>query len=287
MGRLIDRIVQLGTLRLAAIIALPGLKAVSQKLESVENDITTARTETHQLIQLAQSSKHIRTLEEKDKHLRELEKKERSILSRLDDIQTSIANLSEGKDPKDGEYLGDASLEYRLIRSRYYKDGFYSLIGGLRIKRLEGYQPYNEFVERRLGSIFRFIQGVERRITQIKTEWRSLDQLYLTTTVTILTAGIDQQQEETKTVQMSIESIQLVGELLLIGILAPYYFLNLVFDALDCKNNPWCEARWSGFSGSQYLTGSIWAVFVLLAVARVITTSLSRGVKRKRDTNAI
>jgi hypothetical protein len=272
IGRLIDRIVQLGTLRLAAIVALPGLKAVSQKLELVENDITKARTQTHQLIQMAQSSKHLRTLDEKDKHIKNLEEKERSILAILDEIQTSIANLSEGRDPKDGEYLGDASLEYRLIRSRYYKDGFYGLIKGLRIKRLEGYQPYDEFVERRLGSIFRFIQGVERRITQIKAEWRSLDQLYLTTTVTILTAGIDQQQEETKTVQKSIESIQLVGESVLIGVLAPYYFLNLVFDATDCQHSRWCQAEWNGFSSSQYLTVLVWTVFVILAVLRMIST---------------
>ncbi len=83
---------------------------------------------------------------------------------------------------------------------------------GLRIKRLEGYQPYDEFVERRLGGIFGFIDGVEQRIDQLKSEWRSLDQLYLTTTVNILTGEIDKQQEETKNVQQSIKSIQLFGE---------------------------------------------------------------------------
>jgi hypothetical protein len=234
IGRVVDRLTQMGTLRLAAIIPLPALKAVSEKLESVETEISRARDSTHDLIQLAKSPI------KGDK--KKLETTEQEILKNLDEIQVSMANLSEGRDSNACAYLGTATMEYRLIRSRVYKEMLFSLMDGLRIKRLEGYQPYDEFIKRRLGGAFGFIDGVERRIEQLKSEWQTLDQLYLTTTVNILTGEIDKQETETKNVQKSIEEIQLVGESLLIGLLAPYYLVNLVFHVFDCEHNEWCNS---------------------------------------------
>jgi hypothetical protein len=82
----------MGTLRLAAILPLPALKAVSQKLESVEKEISSARNLTHELIQLANSP---------SKPTKEIESRETTILSNLGRIQSSMARLSEGSDPKD------------------------------------------------------------------------------------------------------------------------------------------------------------------------------------------
>ena len=266
IGRTVDRLMQLGTLRLAALIALPHIKKVKQKLEKLERSISIARAKTHLLIQSTKFPKN-----QKEQYESDLEQQEESILSLLDKIQTMMATLSDGTYPELGGYLGDASLEYRLIRSRYYKSNFFSLLDGLRIQRLEGYQPYNEFIKRRLGSAFGFIEGVEQRIEQIKEDWRALDQLYLTTTVTILTGKIDKQQEETKGIQKKIEEVQLWGEVLLIGVLTPYYMANLFFHLFNCEYTSWCSQSINHhISFGQEITISVWFFALVIATARAI-----------------
>jgi hypothetical protein len=243
IGRLLDRLCSLGTLRLAAIVALPSLKRVSQEIWSVDQIARETRGYLHKLIQL------VGTGEKDNKSRGDLNK---NILDGLEDIHSKMARLSAGKfnlRPKEFDpnlEIGDASIEYRLVRSTYYERQFSDQLRSLRIQRLEGYQPYDEFVRRRLQSAFNFIRGVNTRIEQIKGEWRSLDQLYLTTSVTLLTDAINKQQESigslqkrglrvqrrTEKIQTDVGVIQIWGEAILIGILVPYYLIS-VFDHVE------------------------------------------------------
>jgi hypothetical protein len=224
IGRTVDRVCQMGTLRLAAIISLPALKLVSRHLLDVETTIVSARAATHALVKDSKSWDN-----ERGDYPPYRKGQEYRIVELLDQVQNDMAELSGGKGRFGSEYLGDSTLEYRLVRSRYYRESFFALLDGFRIRRLEGYQPYDEFVRRRLGSIFGFIGGVERRIEQIKLDWRALDQLYLSTSVTLLTDEIDKEEG-------SITKLQTTGELLLVLVLVPYYLFSIfIMDIADCQ----------------------------------------------------
>jgi uncharacterized membrane-anchored protein len=216
---------------------LPAFETTSQSISVVEEEIKETRRLLHQLIQHAR-------IWTSDEPLRiDLEKR---ILRCLDSIQIRMSDLSQGKGIEVAKHLGEASLEYRLIRSRYYRGQFFRSMKTLRIKRLEGYQPYDEFVERRLQSAFGFIEGIEARLQNVRTEWHALDELYLTTAVTILTSEIDRQQTRVAQTEEDIKGIQIWGELFLTVFFIPYYFLSVLFHILDCDHKLWCSSSaWS------------------------------------------
>ena len=71
--------------------------------------------------------------------------KEAELLRSISKIQSSIAEMTSGTTFKALDELGQASLEFRLTRSRYYLRLFESQIKLLRIEPIEGYQPYDLF----------------------------------------------------------------------------------------------------------------------------------------------
>ena len=259
VGRLIDRILTLETLRLAAIIPFPALKSVGQQVWDLDVSIQGTRAKIHRLIH----NVRIWTKEEPER-----EKLERDILSNLDQVQNDMAVLSSGKEIEPSKRMGTATLEYRLIRCRYYRELFFTYIEGLRIRQIEGYQPYNEFVARRLQSAFGFIASIEARLEAVRSEWRALDQLYLTTAVTILTSEIDRAQntavqtqgamknilvatahtqdamrdilKHTDHVQGDIKNLQIWGEFLLTMFFIPYYLTGIGMHFLNCEYKDWC-----------------------------------------------
>jgi uncharacterized membrane-anchored protein len=299
IGRLADRLCQLGTLRLAALVPLPALKAVPEQLTKVEDIINETRNQTHQLIQVSKSG------------LTAPSELETDILKNLEEIQRLMNDLSAGRSVLTSAKIGDAPLEYRLQRSAYYKTIFYSLFSGMRIKRLEGYQPYDEFIKHRLQSAFGFIESLEARIRAVRTDWRALDQLYLSAAVTVLTHQIDQQQRtvadsqrhledlqaqaveiqantqsvlnNTERAQNEIMIIQLVGEFLLTIFLVPYYVLNIWLHALNCEHEDWCAETdlWEGgLNVVTAMTISIVCLCLIVGVVRLLHNRRKMAAKK-------
>src|SRR5262249_24863555 len=69
-------------------------------------------------------------------------------------------------------------LPYRVERSRYYRAQFMTLMRALRSDvsgRIEGFVPYEEFVERRFGSAYEFIDMVGKRYNRVE---RQLSAMY-------------------------------------------------------------------------------------------------------------
>jgi hypothetical protein len=66
-------------------------------------------------------------------------------------------------------------LQHRVDRSRYYRRGFDILLKeDVRVKRIEGWQPYDAFVRRQLGGSYDFIDLVGQRHDRVQnmiTEW--------------------------------------------------------------------------------------------------------------------
>jgi hypothetical protein len=175
LGRLVDRIHLLGTVRLASLKYLPELRDASTSLSGLDGYVKEARNDRTGGIS-------VRSL--RRAHLQ-------------------LANIAA----KFGERTKtDTGMSYRVERSRYYVEQFNANLEALRIRRLEGYQRYDEFVRHRLGPVFDFIHrlGIRRE--------RAVNALSL----------LDQFQ-----IDEDIRTIQAYGEVVLFGALVPYYLTNL------------------------------------------------------------
>src|SRR5208283_4550152 len=98
-----------------------------------------------------------------------------------------------------------SGLTYRIERSRYYVSQFLKKSKLLRIVRLDGDQPYHQFVERRLGAEFDYIESLGRRYERAVNAVLLLDQNYLAI--------------KTNDTNNHIRILQEYGELALVGAL--------------------------------------------------------------------
>jgi hypothetical protein len=136
---------------------------------------------------------------------------------------------------------GNCDLAYRIGRSRHYVGQVRSNVEFLRIKRLEGYQPYDQFVERRLGGEFDFIDSLGGRYERAANNISMLDQNYLsieTERVAIDTADI----------QEGTYGIQKAGEFASLAFLVPYYVSHILAQILPESVVPIMTiGTWTGF----------------------------------------
>jgi hypothetical protein len=144
LGRLIDRIHLLGTVRLASLKYLPELREASTSLSGLDGYVKEAR--------------NVQTGRIMTGYLRRAHQQ-------LADITTKF---SEGTNT-------DSGMLYRIERSRYYVAQFNANLEALRIRRLEGYQRYDEFVRHRLGPVFDFINRLGIRYERAVSTLSLLD----------------------------------------------------------------------------------------------------------------
>jgi hypothetical protein len=181
LGRLVDGVHLLDTVRLAALKYLPQLLEASTSLSGLDAYVKKVRSDlTH-----------------------------RTTASNLRQTHQYFANITTIF----GEMTRtDTGLLDRIERSRYYVEQFNANVGVLRIKRLEGYQRYDEFVRHRLGPVFDFINRLGIRYESAVGTLSLLD-FYSST--------------RTQQIGEDIRTIQAYGEVVLFGALVPYYLTSL------------------------------------------------------------
>lgn len=137
LDRLLIRLNSLATLRLIALKNLNGLMIVDNRLNDIEKEIVEAGTKP------AKSGK----------------KQQKKIV----DLYASLANL---------KHLCTGSVAYRTEQSQMYSTQFKRLIESQYpdpiAHRIEGWEPYEEFVSRRLYNQFDNIQRIGERIEYVR-----------------------------------------------------------------------------------------------------------------------
>ncbi len=167
IGRLVDGLTRMGTARIAALFNLGNLRRSAMYLKYVEDAI-------------ARTFKSISTLEPDT--LKDDQGKPYSLLGpeqkALLIAQTKAGILGNGL-VETGQHMSEALkqfapdpsqdvLEDRVERARYYAEKFRRGVGALRISKLEGFLPYDEFVERRLGSDYDFMDLLSQRLGRVR-----------------------------------------------------------------------------------------------------------------------
>jgi hypothetical protein len=204
IGRLIDRIHHLGSVRIAAIQELRKLRLASteiprlaQQVDEVVEDLT--KDSANDPSRAAQS-----------------------LFETISIVQTKLADISTG-------FTG--GLLYRIERSRYYVKQFRDGIPGLRVRRIEGFQPYDVFVERRLGATFDFIDRLGRRHERLENHLGALYQYFLAYNGISINAEIEQRNER-------IQDIQASAEVFFLMLPAPYYTMGIYEHLFGASHTP-------------------------------------------------
>jgi hypothetical protein len=211
LGRLVDQILLLDTLRLCALKDVKFLHAAGQQLEQLDESTQAAR----EGIAATQS---------------EVIAANGNPLT----IDFSVAELLRNAQQKLNRITGDfltrrgSGLLYRVERSRYYVQQFNDNVKQLRIKRLEGDQPYDQFIMRRLGFEFDFIDRLGVRYERAARNLTTLEQAYIARSHIQLVARTVEIDEEAKSIQSDIQTIQAGGEAILLAFLVPYYVSHLL-----------------------------------------------------------
>jgi hypothetical protein len=219
IGRLVDRIHTLGTLRLSAIMEVDLLRKAGQRLRMLGNEVADIMAANRDV----------------DLNPKVMAGQTELVRERVSRVQRELGHIRNSTTGR---------LEYRIERSRYYVRQFRSSLAALRIKRIEGFQPYDVFVERRLGSVFLFIDMLGVRYDRLI---RDIELLYQYIHAQSLLRVSDEIKERNK----AIENFQANGEEILIQFLMPYYLGNLMvhmfFDENDANHPVWIGSFLLGF----------------------------------------
>lgn len=136
VGRLVERVNALGVARIAALVKLDAIRDVGRAIQSLGLKLDSVM---------------------------EGDSKEPAKLEEIWKIQSQLNML---------KYSGDTQISdgvtYRISRSEYYANLIDTRLDDLRVKRIEGWQPYDEFLRRRLYPTLKFVQAVRKRIQALR-----------------------------------------------------------------------------------------------------------------------
>ncbi|WP_156829827.1 DUF3422 family protein [Methylovulum miyakonense] len=199
IGRMVDRLNYVGTVRLAAIMEVNKLRAYSTNtLHDIQNKIEYVRD-------------HVSQHDDNPHDLND------------------FAILAEAQQQLKSDKI-DAGVDQRIHRSRFYVKQFKYTIKtlGLEHGRIDGYQPYDEFIFRRLGTLFEFIDRLGIRYDQAKNDIANLSQFCLAKSSSNLAKSSLKTQKGISKQGKIITELQITGENVLLLVLVPYYASNIV-----------------------------------------------------------
>lgn len=239
LGRLVDRINTMGTLRLATTIDVDGLRAAAHTIEELSDDIEDATNQIAAEMRLSLDHQPIAQSEANQEADVEGAHSPLSEERSADGWVSYIQERLNGINSK--EVSGD--IIYRLGRAQYYVERFNIESQALRIKRIEGFQPYDEYVTRRMSPLFEFIRLLKGLMDDIYGDQSRLLSHYSS-------LKIAQAAQRIRDHQAEIRKIQDFGEVALILFLIPYYLGTVLFEhvfhieKLFEKQDIWIPRLW-------------------------------------------
>jgi hypothetical protein len=214
VGRLIDRLQMLGTLRLAALYNLPHLIRADAQLRNLEDSIKEFMSPP-------------------------LQGQPQKLEDKLPGWSTTVNEIE--RQPKDGQADGKTQfaggLAYRVERSGYYRSQFEGHLDDFRISRIEGFSPFDEAVNRRLAGDYELIRtvgehhkrlqkilaGLDRRVQTARTHELQQSISEATNKILQLHNQLEKQSEASRNLLAQIKEFQKVGEIGFWAFLFPYY----------------------------------------------------------------
>lgn len=258
IGRLIDRINTLGTMRLAATIEIASLVEAGRMVEDLAGEIERASAslqekikKTKPLGQEERPRRHQLAFAFDKPEAQSDEDRKQSLEEIMADADGEMRKIQIKLQEIDDTVSGN--IAYRLERSQYYLNQWKKEVEELREVRVEGFQMYREFVMRRMGGIFGYVDLLRARMVAINGAIAALGRQYASLKIAHVTCSIDglvsslrdqnehiqaqndhmaEQHRDMEKQEKEIRKIQEFGEIALIGAIVPYYLGTSVFHYL-------------------------------------------------------
>lgn len=253
LGRLIELMHNLGCERLASLVKFDQLRDVGYKLRGVEQEFQQARD-----LYLRRDSEIDTVGGDAEGRLNKL----------ATDLSDHIRKIERRLRAINEVFGGD--IEYRIERSQHYTRQFRDGLESLRIQRLEGYQPYDTFVERRLGPAFSYIDSLRTEYERMMKEKATLEQHRFAVQNRALMIA-------TRNRNRDIGKLQNIADLALWGALIPYYLGAVFITHILGEDRPNAATatlqrashHWLYIWVAAILVGSGWHLYRRLAAPRV------------------
>jgi hypothetical protein len=172
IGRILDRINAMGTMRLIALRDWTIIRDASTQIQlrGLELD-TMMRKWNRERSELR--SDFDRRKREKPKDVRAIQDEEEKAHQQLaDQIERELIDLSAALDRVGAR--ARSGLHFRINRSRFYAAEFDSLVASLKIGNIDTWVAYDQFVTRGLKPAFDFIDGVGHRLLGLRTRLQTV-----------------------------------------------------------------------------------------------------------------
>jgi hypothetical protein len=157
LGRLVERFLTLGTLRLAALYDLHKVEHASELLREVETELDGLNKGLPDKLKAGGESAG------------------ENIAKDILKISTRLARIAHGEEGQGAQKI-IGGLPHRTERSNYYWQAFNLLTPDLRIGRIEGSQPYDQFIRHASGSSYNFIRMVGVRYQRLQNAIAEIDE---------------------------------------------------------------------------------------------------------------
>ena len=200
MGRVIQRVIELETYRLLALLNLPKVKEFSVKLDHIETELRGA---TEQLSAVHNADKIAQTVEDADK-----------LLARLTSLSADLEQIY-------------SQTSYRFAASKAYFDIVNARLFELSTSRLNGFQSIRGFLERRMSPAMQSASAFARRMDRLSSRnayagqlQRSQTELALQKQNHDLLASMNQRTSAQLRLQQTVESLSIAA--------VTYYGVGLV-----------------------------------------------------------
>jgi hypothetical protein len=259
LGRIVDRINALGTMRLFALKGWAQLREASehvrmrgQELDNILANWIKARHEIER-----------RFGDDADERNRKL--------SHLNEyIELQLIGIAKGLDEMGQGAVG--GLPYRIARSSYYAQLFKDMRKTLGVGNIESWTSYDQFADRGLQPIFEFVKSVGRRLRLLRQRLANVMQ-------SIQTSALVTQSEETRKntrrlelLYISANSLGAVGVLALMRILwEPVKNVSsLIWGYCDQQDLPQAIAPWCQLHRQLIGTTEVGVFAVYVAAAMML-----------------
>lgn len=214
IGRLIERINTLGVARIAALKGVRRIRRVARQLQAMELELDAITTDSVVGRPDTQSIEDATNAQSDMNRSHPIE----NFFYRLNNLGSEdLQSVTEPERMSDGL---DGGVKHRISRSRYYKHIIDTRLDDLRIERIESWQPYDEFLKRRLFPTMQFIADVGNRIEILNNQansFLSLLEVHETRKQMILANDWRRQQERSNTIGFWSNILILILTIVLTG----------------------------------------------------------------------
>ena len=156
---------------------------------------------------------------------------------------------------------------FRLERVEHYVDQFMTGAAALRVKRIEGFQKYDEMVARRMSGLFGYVRLLRSRMADVDTRLSALSRAYASLKAVETTKDIRSLVGSMDDQDRKIEQIQEFGEIALIGFLIPYYVGAALLHYAFHVEGPTATLYWQ----------AVLSFFALIVIARSLLRMRREG----------